>query len=272
VVIAFWAAAGLVALALAFVSMSHAGWSGSMDIAIAAVFGALLAALASVGTVALSNARLYREAQRRREHLSTITSSLGEGVCAIGEGGEVTFLNPAGATMLGWHTHGPSAGDEGPLLAAGEAPRFLLDPARRAMSLRRNVSIHETRFDRPDGSHFPVSVTASPVVGGSSPGAVIVFRDMSERKALDEQLARHAFQDALTGLANRRLLLDHLDHALLQADRAGTLVAVLFCDVDSFKLVNDNLGHQVGDELLARHRRTPTPERALRRHPVAVRR
>ena len=94
-------------------------------------------------------------------------------------------------------------------------------------------------------------MTASPVVGGVSPsGAVIVFRDTSERKAFEEQLARHAFQDALTGLANRRLLLDHLDHALLQADRTGSQVAVLFCDIDRFKLVNDNLGHQVGDELL----------------------
>ncbi len=94
-------------------------------------------------------------------------------------------------------------------------------------------------------------MTASPVVGGSSPsGAVIVFRDTSERKAFEEQLARHAFQDALTGLANRRLLLDHLDHALLQAERTGGQVAVLFCDIDRFKVVNDNLGHQVGDELL----------------------
>ncbi len=211
---------------------------------------ALLEALASVGSVALSNAHLYSEVQRQREHLSTITSSLGEGVCAISERGEVTFMNPAGASMLGWYTLGSGTGGEGPLLSAEETPRFLLDPAMRAMSLRRNVTIHETRFDRPDGSHFPVNVTASPVVGGSSPGAVIVFRDTSERKAFEEQLARHAFQDALTGLANRRLLLDHLDHALLQADRTGSQVAVLFCDVDRFKLVNDNLGHQVGDELL----------------------
>ena len=212
---------------------------------------ALLDALASVGSVALANAQLYGEVQRQREHLSTITSSLGEGVCAISESGEVTFMNPAGASMLGWYNLGTSPAGDGPLLAAGETPRFLLDPAMRAMSLRRNVTIHDTRFDRPDGSHFPVTVTASPVVGGSSPsGAVIVFRDTSERKAFEEQLARHAFQDALTGLANRRLLLDHLDHALLQADRAGSQVAVLFCDVDRFKLVNDNLGHQVGDELL----------------------
>ena len=94
-------------------------------------------------------------------------------------------------------------------------------------------------------------MTASPVVGASSsPGAVIVFRDTSQRKAFEEQLARHTFQDALTGVANRRLLLDHLDHALLQADRTGSRVAVLFCDIDRFKVVNDNLGHQVGDELL----------------------
>ena len=211
---------------------------------------ALLDALAAVGSVALSNAHLYSELQRRQERLSTITSSLGEGVCALSESGEVTFMNPAGASMLGWHTLGLSGGDEGPVMAAGETPRFLLDPAMRAISLRRNVTIHETRFDRSDGSHFPVTVTASPIVGGSSPGAVIVFRDTSERKAFEEQLARHAFQDALTGLANRRLLLDHLDHALLQADRTGNQVAVLFCDVDRFKLVNDNLGHQVGDELL----------------------
>ena len=215
---------------------------------------ALIEALASVGAIALANANLYGEVTRQREKLSVITASLGEGVCAISGDGEITFMNPAGATMLGWHAFGAGAGadaDGSPPLPAGETPGFLLEPAMRAIALKRNVTNYDARFDRLDGSHFPVTMTASPVVGGSSPsGAVIVFRDTSERKAFEEQLARHAFQDALTGLANRRLLLDHLDHALLQAERTGGHVAVLFCDIDRFKVVNDNLGHQVGDELL----------------------
>jgi len=211
---------------------------------------ALMEALASVGAIALANADLYGEVARQREKLSMITASLGEGVCAISGEGEITFMNPAGATMLGWHALGAGS-DGGPGLPAGETPSFLLEPAMRAIALKRNVTNYDARFDRLDGSRFPVTMTASPVVGGSSPsGAVIVFRDTSERKAFEEQLARHAFQDALTGLANRRLLLDHLDHALLQAERTSGQVAVLFCDIDRFKVVNDNLGHQVGDELL----------------------
>lgn len=208
---------------------------------------ALLDALASMGGIALSNADLYAEVQRQKDNLSVITRSLGEGVCAVTKSGDITFMNPAGASMLGW----TDVGVDGRPHAHRETPRFLLDPALRAMSQGQNVISDDTRFERHDGSYFPVTMTASPVVGGALPSAaVIVFRDTSERKAFEEQLARHAFQDPLTGLANRRLLLDHLDHALLQAERSGTRVAVLFGDVDRFKVVNDNLGHQVGDELL----------------------
>ena len=204
---------------------------------------ALLDALASVGAVALSNTALYEQVQREREKLSHITHSLGEGVCAVNETGEITFMNPAGIEMLGWSSESPPT----------SAPHFLANPAHRSISAGRSVTSDDTRFQRADGSYFPVTMTASPIGDNTrSPksGAVIIFRDTSERKAFEDELARHAFQDALTGLANRRLLVDHLDQALLRASRSGQQVAVLFCDVDRFKVVNDNLGHQAGDEFL----------------------
>ena len=77
-----------------------------------------------------------------------------------------------------------------------------------------------------------------------------VGRDMTDRRRVEQAWAHRALHDPLTGLPNRALLLDHLEKALARAGREGTHVALLFFDVDKFKLVNDTRGHDVGDDLL----------------------
>ena len=90
--------------------------------------------------------------------------------------------------------------------------------------------------------------------------------DITDRKRAEEEIEHLAYHDALTGLPNRKCLQDHMELALAQAQRSGTKLAVLFLDLDRFKLVNDTMGHGVGDEVLAPGRRAPARLRARRRH------
>ena len=118
----------------------------------------------------------------------------------------------------------------------------------------KRVGLHpplEFRVPHEDGSwryleHVVNNLLDDPVVRG----VVVNSWDITERKALEEQLHYQAFHDPLSGLPNRALFMDRLQHASTRANRRDTKVAVLFTDLDNFKVINDSLGHEVGDQLL----------------------
>lgn len=107
---------------------------------------------------------------------------------------------------------------------------------------------------RKNGELFPEHLTISAIkqADGGTSNFVATFQDISASKASEEEIKRLAFYDPLTGLPNRRLLMDRLHQALAISDRNGKHGAVLFIDLDNFKTLNDSLGHGIGDHLLQR--------------------
>ncbi|HEY3124221.1 MAG TPA: EAL domain-containing protein, partial [Thermoanaerobaculia bacterium] len=119
---------------------------------------------------------------------------------------------------------------------------------------RKSLTNYEQCFRRKDGSHVWVLENANLIEGQDGKPGIIegTIIDITERKRAEEKVKHLAFHDSLTGLPNRLLFSDRLRVGMVHANRYREKLAVLFLDIDRFKVINDSLGHSIGDELLRR--------------------
>ena len=222
--------------------------------------GTALEALGSEVALALESAALSEDLYLRRseERFGSLIQNSSDVITVLDGGGTVLYASPSVLRATGLAPDEVTGGAASSLVHPDDAVRLrrFLDECLAAPF--RGASA-ELRYRHTDGSWRSFEAVGKNLTQDENVGGVLVnARDITERKALEESLEHQAFHDGLTGLPNRALFVDRLEHALARAgrgrgggaDAAGSLVALLFVDLDGFKNVNDSLGHAAGDDLL----------------------
>ncbi len=200
--------------------------------------------------VLVSEVTLLKEAEAKLQLAASVFHNTVEGILVTDADLVILSVNPAFTHITGY-----SAED-----AIGKTPRILKskhhDQAFYAAMWRDiDATGHwqgEIWNRRKDGEVYLEWLTITKIRSsiGEPVQYVSVFNDITKSRYNDEKIKHLAFHDALTDLPNRSLLMDRLDHHIAKAERDKTCLAVMFLDLDRFKVVNDTLGHEIGDDLL----------------------
>lgn len=205
--------------------------------------------LASYAGLAAERVVLRREISRKESeaYFRTLVHNASDVILILNEDTTVRYASPSAEAVFG------------NAALTGKALQELVDARDRGrvhrtlMVLRSNKheEAHDYWWVLKDGSRIEVEVRCRDLRQDRTVGGlVITLRDVTEQRQLEHELTQRAFHDPLTGLPNRTLLLERTERALLRGRRESTLTCLLFIDLDDFKIVNDTLGHSVGDQLL----------------------
>ncbi len=185
-------------------------------------------------------------------HTQTILDNIVNGVVTFDAQGMVESFNLAASAIFGY-TPFDIIGRSASLLINDPDSHFEEDYLRHRFSSSRpgtaNVS-REVQGRRKDGELFPIHLSVSRIFRNGQAHLIAIVRDITQQRHDEEEIRRLAFFDPLTGLPNRRLLMDRLKQAIATSARTGKHGALMFLDLDHFKQLNDTLGHDVGDLLL----------------------
>jgi diguanylate cyclase (GGDEF)-like protein/PAS domain S-box-containing protein len=194
--------------------------------------------------------RVVAELQQLSREKELILNSAGDGIFGLDLDRNITFCNPAGASMLGYEKEDELIGKPASIIF-NECESGRQTNTSAVINGKWESYYKDDKFFRKDHSSFPVEYVISSIKEGHEiVGEVVTFKDITERKQLEEKIKYHAYFDSLTDLPNRVLLKDRLEQGLTNAQINGEKLAVLYLDLDRIKFVNDTLGHSMGDILL----------------------
>ncbi|GAA2642762.1 EAL domain-containing protein [Dactylosporangium fulvum] len=247
------AAAGIGAVSLAGYLWLATSRDHPVDTTLAALTAALMIGVTWFGVRTAGDRRRLDAARRLAERkVEALLENSSDAVIAVMPTGGVTYVSPSVRTVLGYDPDYIT----GDVLADITHPDYLptlMEWWAAVCAAPPGVTERaESRVRRGDGRWMHAEVTGTNLQHDPSLGAAVLsIRDITARKELEEELTRQAFADSLTGMPNRALFRDRLEHAIARNRRGGGRVTLLLVDLDDFKLVNDSLGHNAGDQLIA---------------------
>ncbi len=226
-----------------------AGWQQWVDQPIVGPDGEVVE-VQGIGRDVTERRRAEAVLRQREARFRALIQNASDVITVLDPGGIVRYESPGIERVLGYGSDELVGRDARSLVHPDDAARVWELVAATCRRPGANVPI-EFRFRHKDGSWRWLEAIATNLLDDPSVGGIVVnSRDVTERRGLEARLEHQAFHDALTGLPNRSLFLIRLAAALRDGAAGGGSVAVLFLDLNHFKVINDGMGHDAGDRLL----------------------